>query len=142
MASLVEALDLLGRAHTLQSQTIEPGDTRAVETRKDATLTLSSATRRWFSERTWVADGMGLTIVSDACSVMTLPRLPPAKVKERLIFAERPYLHRGLHAEPGAEWRKESRTRLMRGCVLQGCSGVSCLLKDPTCGVPWMQDRE
>ena len=63
MASLVEALDLLGRAHTLQSQTIEPGDARAVETRKDATMTLSSATRRWFSERTWSSDSIGLTIV-------------------------------------------------------------------------------
>jgi hypothetical protein len=113
MASLVEALDLLGRAHTLQSQTIEPGDARAVETRKDATLTLSSATRRWFSERTWAVDGMGLTIVSDDLSIMISPRLPPAKVRERLIFAERPYLHRGLHAKSGSEWRKESRTRLM-----------------------------
>ncbi|RSH92069.1 hypothetical protein EHS25_008481 [Saitozyma podzolica] len=50
MAYLVEALDLLGRAHTLQSQIIEPGDARAVEIRKDVTMTLTSAAKRWYSD--------------------------------------------------------------------------------------------
>lgn len=50
MAYLVEALDLLGRAHTLQVQTIEPGDMRAIEVRKDMTMTLTSAGKRWMSE--------------------------------------------------------------------------------------------
>lgn len=50
MAYLVEALDLLGRAHTLQVQTIEAGDMRAIEVRKDMTMTLTSAGKRWMAE--------------------------------------------------------------------------------------------
>ncbi|CAK9782693.1 hypothetical protein CC85DRAFT_92279 [Cutaneotrichosporon oleaginosum] len=50
MAYLVEALDLLGRAHTLQTRTVEPSDAREVEHRKDMTMTLTSAARRWFSD--------------------------------------------------------------------------------------------
>ncbi|WWD01064.1 hypothetical protein V866_008002 [Kwoniella sp. B9012] len=49
MAYLVEALDLLGRAHTLQSQMLEPGDARAMSNRKDKTLQLTAATKRWFA---------------------------------------------------------------------------------------------
>ncbi|WWC60752.1 uncharacterized protein I303_103328 [Kwoniella dejecticola CBS 10117] len=49
MAYLVEALDLLGRAHTLQSQMLEPGDSRAMNNRKDKTLALTASTKRWFA---------------------------------------------------------------------------------------------
>ncbi|WVW82740.1 hypothetical protein I302_104751 [Kwoniella bestiolae CBS 10118] len=49
MAFLVEALDLLGRAHTLQSQMLEPGDARAMSNRKDKTLQLTASTKRWFA---------------------------------------------------------------------------------------------
>ncbi|WVQ99018.1 hypothetical protein IAU59_006150 [Kwoniella sp. CBS 9459] len=49
MAFLVEALDLLGRAHTLQSQPLEPGDLRAVEGRKEVTLQLTAAAKRWMA---------------------------------------------------------------------------------------------
>ncbi|KAK8869490.1 hypothetical protein IAR55_000055 [Kwoniella newhampshirensis] len=48
MAYLVEALDLLGRAHTLQSQMLEPGDARGLEARKDMTMTLTTTAKRWF----------------------------------------------------------------------------------------------
>ncbi|BEI94281.1 uncharacterized protein CcaverHIS019_0607400 [Cutaneotrichosporon cavernicola] len=50
MAYLVEALDLLGRAHTLQTRTVEPNDARQVEHRKDMTMTLTTAARRWFAD--------------------------------------------------------------------------------------------
>ena len=69
LSYLVEALDLLGRAHTLQTQTIEPGDLRAVEVRKDFTLTITSASRRWYTKLP-VRDGpqtaLSLMIVSIA----------------------------------------------------------------------------
>lgn len=69
LAHLVEALDLLGRAHTLQAAVIEPGDARAIQVRKEMTLTLSDAARKWFSsiqERTRRErqDGLTLMIVS------------------------------------------------------------------------------
>jgi hypothetical protein len=63
LAYLVEALDLLGRAHTLQSQVIEPGDIRAVEVRRDQSMTITSAARRWFGELPKAEDSMGLMIV-------------------------------------------------------------------------------
>lgn len=50
MAYLVEALDLLGRSHTLQSRTVEANDSREVEHRKDMTMTLTSAAKRWFND--------------------------------------------------------------------------------------------
>ena len=68
LAHLVEALDLCGRAHTLQSQVIDPGDSRAVDRRRDASVTLSSAARRWFGELPFIngrQDGMTLMIVSN-----------------------------------------------------------------------------
>ncbi|ORX38872.1 fungal-specific transcription factor domain-domain-containing protein [Kockovaella imperatae] len=46
---LVEVLDLCGRAHTLQSQVLDPSDARAVDRRRDASVTLNSAARRWFA---------------------------------------------------------------------------------------------
>lgn len=66
LAYLVEALDLLGRAHTLQSQVIEPGDTRAVEVRRDQSMTISSAAKRWFNDLPIKdrQDSMSLMIVS------------------------------------------------------------------------------
>ncbi|WWD16251.1 hypothetical protein CI109_100677 [Kwoniella shandongensis] len=48
MAYLVEALDLLGRSHTLQTQMLEPGDARGLEARKDMTMTLTTTAKRWF----------------------------------------------------------------------------------------------
>jgi hypothetical protein len=66
LAFLVEALDLQGRAHTLQSQVIEPGDSRAVEARKDQSMTLTSASKRWFNDlplRDQRQDSMSLMIV-------------------------------------------------------------------------------
>lgn len=51
MAYLVEALDLLGRAHTLQGEKIALGDARGLESRKDMTLTLTTTATRWFSMR-------------------------------------------------------------------------------------------
>ena len=68
-AYLVEALDLLGRAHTLQSQNIDPGDVRAVERRRDSSVSLSSAAQMWFSSLPWetgIPGAMGLMIVSRA----------------------------------------------------------------------------
>jgi len=67
MAYLVEALDLLGRAHTLQSRTVEVNDAREVELRKDMTMTLTSAAKRWFAElplADWEVGSMTLVIVS------------------------------------------------------------------------------
>ena len=66
LAFLVEALDLQGRAHTLQSQVIEPGDSRAVEARKDQSMTLTSASKRWFNDlpiKDQRQDSMSLMIV-------------------------------------------------------------------------------
>jgi hypothetical protein len=77
LAYLVEALDLLGRAHTLQSQVIEPGDIRAVEVRKDQTMTLTSSAKRWFGDlgsglkEAYRQDSMTLMIVS-SCHFITL----------------------------------------------------------------------
>lgn len=50
MAYLVEALDLLGRSHSLQSRVIEANDAREVEHRKDMVMTLTSAAKRWFGD--------------------------------------------------------------------------------------------
>lgn len=66
-AYLVEALDLLGRSHTLQGQTIDPGDARAVERRRDSSISLSSAARRWYGDlpfRDRQQDAMTIMIVS------------------------------------------------------------------------------
>lgn len=56
-AYLVEALDLLGRAHTLQSQTFDASDARAVDRRRDASVTLTSAAKRWFSDLIVIREG-------------------------------------------------------------------------------------
>lgn len=48
-AYLVEALDLLGRAHTLHTRVVEASDGREIEARKDMTITLTSAAKRWFA---------------------------------------------------------------------------------------------
>jgi hypothetical protein len=71
LAYLVEALDLLGRAHTLQSQVIEPGDARAVEVRKDQSMTLTSAAKRWLNDLPVKdrGDSMSLMIVSSSIYV-------------------------------------------------------------------------
>ena len=66
-AYLVEALDLLGRSHTLQGQTIDPSDARAVERRRDSSISLSSAARRWYGDlpfRDQQQDAMTIMIVS------------------------------------------------------------------------------
>ena len=66
-AYLVEALDLLGRSHTLQGQVIEAGDARAVDRRRDASVTLTSAAKRWFAGLPlgeWPPGAMPLMIVS------------------------------------------------------------------------------
>lgn len=42
---------------------IEPGDTRAVEVRRDMSMTITSASRRWFGEVGKREDSMGLMIV-------------------------------------------------------------------------------
>ena len=42
---------------------IEPGDTRAVEVRRDMSMTISSAARRWFGDLDKREDSMGLMIV-------------------------------------------------------------------------------
>jgi len=71
LAFLVEALDLQGRAHTLQSQVIEPGDSRAVEARKDQSMTLTSASKRWFNDlpiKDQRQDSMSLMIVRGVMS--------------------------------------------------------------------------
>ncbi|WRT67477.1 uncharacterized protein IL334_004449 [Kwoniella shivajii] len=49
MAYLVEALDYLGRAHTLQTQMLEPGDSRGMEERKEKVTGLTNTTKRWFA---------------------------------------------------------------------------------------------
>ncbi|TXT08628.1 hypothetical protein VHUM_02756 [Vanrija humicola] len=50
MAYLVEALDLLGRSHSLQSRVLEAHDAREVEHRKDMVMTLTAAAKRWFAD--------------------------------------------------------------------------------------------
>ncbi|WVQ85757.1 hypothetical protein IAT38_007924 [Cryptococcus sp. DSM 104549] len=49
MAYLVEVLDLLGRAHTLQTEKIALGDARGTDGRKDMTMTLTSTAKRWYA---------------------------------------------------------------------------------------------
>lgn len=72
MATLVQVLDVLGKAHMLHSEPIVPGDLRAVEMRKDMTLTLSVASKRWFEARYGAGleevDAMGLVTVSNRVS--------------------------------------------------------------------------
>lgn len=58
---------MLGKAHMLHSESLIPGDLRAVEMRKDMTLTLSVTSKRWYSsmyEGTEPDDPMSLVIVS------------------------------------------------------------------------------
>jgi hypothetical protein len=75
LAYLVEALDLLGRAHTLQSQVIEPGDTRAVEVRRDQSMTISSAAKRWFND-------LPIKDRQDSMSLMIVSTLLPQNVND------------------------------------------------------------
>lgn len=49
-AFFVEALDLLGRAHALQSRPVDVQDARAMESRKDATSAITSAANRWYHD--------------------------------------------------------------------------------------------
>jgi hypothetical protein len=74
---------------------IEPGDTRAVEVRRDMSMTITSAARRWFGEVVKREDSMGLMIVRPylilrpgielidskeyimRMSLLSLPRLTP-----------------------------------------------------------------
>jgi hypothetical protein len=74
-AYLVEALDLLGRSHTLQSETIDPNDARAVDRRRDGSLSLSGAARRWFGDlpfRDGPQNAMTLMIVRVLVSILPL----------------------------------------------------------------------
>jgi len=47
-AFFVEALDLMGRAHALQSRSVDVQDARAMETRRDASAAIVSAATRWY----------------------------------------------------------------------------------------------
>ncbi|KAJ9098194.1 hypothetical protein QFC21_004523 [Naganishia friedmannii] len=49
-AFFVEALDLLGRAHSLQSRPVDMQDPRAMESRRDATSAITSAAKRWYHD--------------------------------------------------------------------------------------------
>jgi hypothetical protein len=110
LSHLVEALDLLGRAHTLQSQVIEPGDTRAVEVRRDMSMTITSAARRWFGEVVKREDSMGLMIVSPSfvsrrielmdskVYIMRMSLLP-----HLIIHPHPPYNHKAEQAENPAD---------------------------------------
>jgi hypothetical protein len=75
MANLVQVLDVLGKAHMLHSESIVPGDLRAVEMRKDMTLTLSVTSNRWYESRYGSGGGemdpMNLVIVS-TCALALL----------------------------------------------------------------------
>jgi hypothetical protein len=67
LAFVIEALDLLGRAHTLQSRVVEANDAREIESRRDMSMTLSSAAKRWFAGlpfREGPQDSMTIMIVS------------------------------------------------------------------------------
>lgn len=68
MAYLVEAIDLLGRSHTIQTGVIEPGDNKAVENRKEKTNKLTKAAKDWF-ETLPFKDGnqTGLTLMIVSC---------------------------------------------------------------------------
>lgn len=46
----IEALDLLGRAHSLQSRPVDMQDPRAMESRRDATSAITSAAKRWYHD--------------------------------------------------------------------------------------------
>lgn len=48
LAFVVEALDLLGRAHTLHTRSVDPNDLREIDDRKDMTMTITAAATRWF----------------------------------------------------------------------------------------------
>ncbi|KAJ9117488.1 hypothetical protein QFC22_004338 [Naganishia vaughanmartiniae] len=49
-AFFIEALDLLGRAHSLQSRPVDMQDPRAMESRRDATSAITSAAKRWYHD--------------------------------------------------------------------------------------------
>ena len=49
-AFFAESLDLMGRAHALQSRSVDVQDPRAMETRKDATSAIVSAATRWYMD--------------------------------------------------------------------------------------------
>lgn len=68
LSYLVEALDHLGRAHTLQAEVIEPGDNKAIQHRKEVTAELTEAAQGWFEGAGMIRDGrqdgLSLMIVS------------------------------------------------------------------------------
>ncbi|GMK57850.1 hypothetical protein CspeluHIS016_0406840 [Cutaneotrichosporon spelunceum] len=74
MAYLVAVLDLLGRAHTLQTRTVEPHDTREAEHRKDMTMALTGAARRWFASLPDLPPG-SMSLVIQAIYHATLLKL-------------------------------------------------------------------
>ncbi|KAI9636462.1 fungal-specific transcription factor domain-containing protein [Dioszegia hungarica] len=78
LAHLVEALDLLGRAHTLQAEVIEPGDSSAILARKEMTIDLTGAARGCFEAvGPSVTGGRqdGLTLMIQAIHHATLLKL-------------------------------------------------------------------
>ena len=83
---LIEIMDLLGRVHTLHCQKLDPQDVRGVQLRKDQTLTLTCAARRWYSNlplRQGSQDALSLMTVS-------LPlAIPPPLAGRALRFVAR-----------------------------------------------------
>jgi hypothetical protein len=95
-AYLVEALDLCGRSHTLQSQTIDPSDSRAVDRRRDSSVTLTSAAKRWFGDlpfKNRQQDAMTLMIVSSEVQIMI-----QLTCSKRFIMRELAQFRRALSA--------------------------------------------
>lgn len=74
-AYLVEAVDLLGRAHTLQAETIDSSDARAVERRRDASTTLTSAAKRWFADLALRQDHTALSLMVQGIHHATILKL-------------------------------------------------------------------
>lgn len=59
MAFLIEAVDLLGRAHTLQSR---PDADQGEEFKRDAAITLSASARRWYQDLPALDGATGLCV--------------------------------------------------------------------------------
>ncbi|KAL7422894.1 hypothetical protein Q5752_002191 [Cryptotrichosporon argae] len=80
LAVLVEALDLLGRAHQLHARVVDPADAREIEDRRDTTVALTRAATRWMAalESTGgvpAGDAIGMGLVIRAIHHATLLKL-------------------------------------------------------------------
>ncbi|TYJ54174.1 hypothetical protein B9479_005185 [Cryptococcus floricola] len=90
LAYLVEALDLLGRAHTLQGEKINLGDRGEVEGRREMALGVTRVVRGWWEGRDVAGIGeVGMRLMIQAIHHATLLKLNASHAYPALLPATR-----------------------------------------------------